>query len=177
MVSSPATSSTLPCAWAPSPDPVASLCDRHGAALYLLALTISGSPADAQAAVAAVLADACRPDDPTATVGPHGVRHELARRVYVRCNARGEQVGFDPAVQPLRFEHFMAWLGTLSGYQRAAIGLCVYGDHRGWQVAELLGVSTVTVHELLFWGLQDLAQWTAGRSGRVGLPGRHSARD
>ena len=83
MVSSPATSSTLPSAWAPSPDPVASLCDRHGAALYFLALTISGNPADAQAAVAAVLADACRPHEGLAAAGPHGVRHELARRVYV----------------------------------------------------------------------------------------------
>jgi hypothetical protein len=175
VVSSPAKSSALPSAWRPGPDPVATLCDRHGAALYLLALTISGNPAEAQAAVAVVLADACRPHDRPAAVGPHGVRHELARRVYVECTARGEQVRFDPAVQPLRFEHFMAWVGALSAYQRAAIALCVYGDHRVWQVAELLGVSTATVHELVFWGLQDLAQWSTGRPGRVGRPGRHSA--
>ena len=174
MASSPTTSSPLPPAWGPSPDPVASLCDRHGVALYLLALTISGNPAQAQAAVAIVLADACRPHDRPAAVSPHGVRHELARRVYVQCAARDEQVRFDPAVRPLRFEHFMAWLGTLSGYQRAAIGLCLYGDHRVWQVADLLGVSTETVHELVVWGLQDLAQWTTGRSGR---PARHSAGD
>lgn len=170
MVSSPATSSTLPPGWGPSPDPVADLCARHGAALYLLALTICGSPAHAQAAVAVVLADACRPHDRPAIGGPHGVRHELARRVYVHCAARDEQARFDPAVQPLRFEHFMAWLGTLSGYQRVAIGLCLYGEHRVWQVADLLGVSTETVHELVFWGLQDLAQWTTGRPARPGRP-------
>jgi DNA-directed RNA polymerase specialized sigma24 family protein len=179
VVSSPATSSTLLSSWAPSPDPVASLCDRHGAALYLLALTISGDPAEAQAAVAVVLADACRPHDRPATAGPHGVRHELARRVYVQCTARGEQVGFDPAVQPLRFEHFMGWLGTLSGYQRAAIGLCVYGEHRVWQAAEVLDVSTETVHELLFWGLQDLAQWSRVPPARPAFAplGRQSAGD
>jgi hypothetical protein len=140
------------------------LCDRHGAALYLLALTITGSPDESQAAVVATISDACRDRQPLPgsmdELGEGEVRRALARRVYVECAARDEQVSFDPAVRPLHFEDFIPWLGTLSSYQRAAIGLCVYGEHRAWQAAEVLDVSTATVHELLFWGLQDLAQWS-----------------
>ena len=90
-----------------------------------------------------------------------------------------EQVRFDPAVRPLRFDDFIPWLGTLSSYQRAAIGLCVYGEHRAWQAAEVLDVSTATVHELLFWGLQDLAQWSRVPPARPAFAplGRQSAGD
>jgi hypothetical protein len=142
------------------------LCDRHGAALYLLALTITGCPVASQAAVAATISDACRHGRPPRWMDEGEVRRRLARRVYVECAARDEQARFDPAVRPLFFEDFIPWLGTLSSYQRAAIGLCVYGEHRVWQAAEVLDVSTATVHELLFWGLQDLAQWRRVRPAR-----------
>jgi DNA-directed RNA polymerase specialized sigma24 family protein len=150
----------------------AGLADRHGPALHLLALTVTGSPVRSRTAVAAVIADACRRPD-LDDVDDREVRRELARQTFYRCAETGDQVRFDPAVRPLQFEDFMAWLGTLSGYQRAVIALCVYGEHRAWQAAAVLDVSTATVHELLFWGLQDLAQWT-----RAAAPaGRRRARD
>ena len=155
------------------------LCDRHGAALYLLALTITGCPVESQAAVVATISDACRDGQPAQSVDDGEVRRRLARRVHVECAARDEQVRFDPAVRPLLFEDFIPWLGTLSSYQRAAIGLCVYGEHRVWQAAEVLDVSTATVHELLFWGLQDLAQWSRVPPARPAFAslGRQSAGD
>jgi hypothetical protein len=151
----------------------AGLADRHGPALYLLGLTVTGSPARSRAAVAAVIADACRRPERPGAVDEQEVRRELARQTFYRCAATAEQVRFDPAVRPLHFEDLMAWLGTLSGYQRAAIALCVYGEHRAWQAAAVLDVSTATVHELLFWGLQDLVQWTRAAT----PPGRQRARD
>ena len=161
----PATSS-VPSECDAVSDAAGALCDRHGLSLYLLALTVTGSPALARAAVAEVISDACRRGEHPGLADPRDVRRELARRVYDACASRGDPVGFDPAVRPLLFEDFMAWLGPLSGYQRAAIGLCRYGEHRAWQVADLLGVSTATVHELIFWGLQDLAQRARGCGGR-----------
>jgi DNA-directed RNA polymerase specialized sigma24 family protein len=151
----------------------AGLAERHGPALYLLALTVTGSPVRSRTAVAAVIADACRRPDLADAVDEHEVRRELGRHTFYRCAAIADQVRFDPAVRPLQFEDFMAWLGTLSGYQRAAIALCVYGEHRAWQTAAVLNVSTATVHELLFWGLQDLVQWTRAAAPR----GRRRARD
>jgi hypothetical protein len=155
------------------------LCDRHGPALYLLALTVTGCPGEAQRAVAAVIADACRPPDRLGPVGDHGARRELARRVYAECTSREERAEFDTGVRPLVFEDFMPWLGALSRYQRAAIALCLYGEHRAWQAANVLDVSTATVHELLFWGLQDLTQWTRSAGARpvTAPPGRQRAGD
>jgi hypothetical protein len=155
------------------------LCDRHGPALYLLALTVTGCPGEAQRAVAAVIADACRPPDRLGPVGDHGARRELARRVYAECTSREERAEFDTGVRPLVFEDFMPWLGALSRYQRAAIALCLYGEHRAWQAANVLEVSTATVHELLFWGLQDLTQWTRSPAAKPvsAPPGRQRAGD
>lgn len=148
----------------------ADLVDRHGPALYLLGLTVTGSPGQARAAVASVIGDACREPEHPGPVDPHEVRRGLARHTFSRCAVDAGGARFDPAVQPLHFADFMAWLGTLSGYQRAAIALCVYGEHRAWQAAAVLDVSTATVHELLFWGLQDLAHWSGAAA-----PGRRPA--
>lgn len=176
----PPTPSLLPPSSADSSSvPAERLCDRHGPALYLLALTVTGCPGEARRAVAAVIADTCRRPDRLGPVGNHGTRRELARRVYAECTNREERARFDPDVRPLVFEDFMPWLGELSRYQRAAIALCLYGEHRAWQAANVLEVSTATVHELLFWGLQDLTQWT--RSARTkpvpAPPGRQRAGD
>ena len=172
MVNSPAPS-PVPAGADPLSVRAGILADRHGPALYLLALTVTGSPVRSRTVVAAEIADACRTPDLAGSEAGHEVRRELARRTFYRCAATADQVRFDPAVRPLHFEDFMAWLGTLSAYQRAAIALCVYGDHRAWQAAAVLDLSTATVHELLFWGLQDLVQWTRAAA----PPGRRRARD
>lgn len=97
----------------------------HGDQIRWIAETILGNRAVAQVVVVDVITTRCR--RPLAA-GELPSRHELARMTYLRCLRAGAQ------------------------HERAAVALVELGDHSTDDVADLLGLSTETVAQLLVAG-------------------------
>lgn len=121
------------------------LCDRHGAALFTLALAMTDDPVSAEEVVVDVLVQA----DPRATSS----RHELARAVYLRSRALSLS-GQDSRT---------SW--TVGGQQRAAVCLAHHGGHTLDDLALLLGTSRHAAADLLRSGLRAFSGAAPGAVG------------
>lgn len=155
---------------------VGQICDRHGAAVFVLACVISGEREFAQAVTVDVLAEACtdpaNPTEPTDAAGTPStrgsLRHDLAQRTYQRCAP--------PARTPARtvttvVGHpdrgpgpIVAELARLGFQQRTAIALTCLGDHDYRDVAGLLGLATTTTAGLIASGLHEIHDLRGPRS-------------
>jgi DNA-directed RNA polymerase specialized sigma24 family protein len=108
---------------------------RHGRALYALALTMCQDAEQAEAVVVQAVLDACTPDH---LAVPAVGRAELARYVYVLWQRRRGD----------RHE------GRAS-LQRSAVAMGLFGDHTYREVATLMGLPAREVADLMRSGLLD----------------------
>jgi DNA-directed RNA polymerase specialized sigma24 family protein len=108
---------------------------RHGKALYALALTMCQDAEQAEAVVVQAVLDACTPDH---LAVPSVGRVELARYVYVLWQRRrgDRQEG-------------------RASLQRSAVALGLFGDHTYRDVAALMGLPAREVADLMRSGLLD----------------------
>ena len=115
------------------------LCDRHGAALFTLALAVTEDRARAEEVVVEVLAEAGELADASRS------RRELARSVYLHA-AAGQSSTPAPATSSY----------DACRQQHAAICLAHHGDHSLGDLADLFGLPKHAVAELLRSGLRNL---------------------
>ncbi|MGC4943538.1 hypothetical protein [Kribbella sp. DT2] len=120
------------------PELLGALCDRHGAALFTVALAMTDDPVRAEEAVVRVLVEAGE------LRGAHRSRRELARSVYLYSQRPPQG---SSTVSPPEADR----------QQRAAVCLAHHGDHSLGDLAELLGVSQQAAAALLRAGLRNLA--------------------
>lgn len=127
---------------------------RHGQALFALALVVCDDAETAESVVLQAILDACTPAD--IAVGAVG-RQELARYVYVLWQRRCDEP--PKAVDPQRCEASGAGTSPsaagagLSRQQRSAIALALFGDHSYREAASLMGLAPSAVAELMRTGL------------------------
>lgn len=144
--------------------PVTRAFDRHGEALLCLASAMIGRGAAAESAVIETIADASARMDWTHPEDERGLRRELARLTYWRCVRWSGAVSQDDpqtsvaSLEPHRDadQPTADALDGLSGQERAAIALCLYGAHTYQETAELLALPPETVARLLSFGLHRL---------------------
>ena len=110
------------------------LFERHGAALFALAMLLLGDTHGAEVLAADAILDAC---SGPAHVAQGADRWELARYVYVRFARSVEQ---PPAGQP--------------SSQDVALAMGVFGGHTYREIADLMGLAPREVAELLTAGLR-----------------------
>jgi DNA-directed RNA polymerase specialized sigma24 family protein len=93
-------------------------------------------------------------------VGPsaEGTRRLLARHVYRHSTELMGETARTTDLTPT-----MARLAHFARLQRASLALCAFGGHTYQEAAELLGVASLTVAELLTSGLDELrGRYTPG---------------
>jgi hypothetical protein len=136
---------------------------RHGQALFALALVVCEDAEAAESVVVQAILDACTPCDiAVASVG----RQELARYVYVLWQrGRDEQPGALGSgrcadADALASSGVAATAG-LTHQQRSAIALALFGDHTYREIASLMELAPPDVADLMRTGLVD-----AGRQHR-----------
>lgn len=140
---------------------VDTLLDEHGADLFSLAYTILGDHVEAEDVVAHLLSDACRRPHPNRD---RGSRRNLSRRLYLSCTRVriGPRLPYVPVERPVDRDAaavtMMVRLGELSEQQRAALALCLFGDHTYEQVADLIALPEPVVLQLLCSGLSEIRQ-------------------
>lgn len=144
------------------PQTAEELYDGHGGALFSLACIILGDRAEAEGVVRHVLLEA---DGRPALDTSHGQRRRhLARLVYLRCTRTrltSQVLAHDLPSSRHRREGraqppIMVMLGELSEQQRAAIALCLHGDHTYDDVADLMSLPAAVVADLLRSALHKL---------------------
>jgi hypothetical protein len=127
---------------------------RHGQAMFALALVVCEDAETAESVVVQAILDACTPSD--IAVGCVG-RQELARYVYVLDERRrGEDRRPPGAPRPdaaALASSGIAGAHGLSHRQRSAIALALFGDHTYREVASLMGLPAPDVAELMRSGL------------------------
>jgi hypothetical protein len=130
--------------------PLEDLWDRHGSSVYALACTLLGDEVAAAQAVLLGMTDLARSSE-----GPSAedARRCMARHVYWRSQ---ELVG--QTSRTLRLPPAMVRLGELAQLQRASLALCIFGGHTHREAADLLGVTPMTVAELLTAGLKEVGR-------------------
>lgn len=139
------------------------LLESHGPDMYSMALIILGDRAQSEAVVVQVLFDAL--DRPLLDAHEDSRRH-LARCVYLRCTRTrlGSGQGTDSLLSSRHWPdgraatRIMTGLAVLSGQQRAALALSLYGEHGFTQIADVMSLPAPVVAELLRSGLGDLAR-------------------
>lgn len=143
---------------------VGRICDRHGAAVFVLACVMSSEREFAQTVTVDVLAEACtspaNPADAPRMTGQRGsLRRDLARRVYHRCAPPARDLTTRLAGAPGGHPSpLVAELALLAFQQRTAIALTCLGDHHFRDVGVLMGLATTTTAELIASGLHQLHQ-------------------
>lgn len=144
-------------------------CDHHGEAMLGLAVMILGGPAEAELAVVDAISDAYARSLGTRAHDSGSLRRELARLTYWRCiRGRGPGTANDPpaattvGLEPGSASLATESLRTLPVQERAAIALCLYGEHTYQEAADLLALPSETVAELLSLGLHRLAPHLRG---------------
>lgn len=136
---------------------------RHGQAMFALALVLCDDAEAAEAVVVQSILDACTPTD--ITVAAAG-RQEMARYIYVlaerRRGERAEPEGVERRPDGAALASSgIAGASELSHRQRAAIALALFGDHTYRDVASLMDLPAPDVAELMRSGLIE-----AGRGSR-----------
>jgi hypothetical protein len=114
------------------------LCDEHSAALFSLAIAVTGDPGRAEAVVVDVISAACSPP----LRSDLEVRRELSRRTYWLAAAAGPNRDAAPR--------------TEDAQQRVAMGLVRLGGLDYAEAAAILGLPTSEMARLLSSGLHDL---------------------
>jgi hypothetical protein len=137
-----------------APPAIDDVWQRHGRAMFALALVVCEDAEAAETVVVQAILDACTPSDiAVLSVG----RQELARYVYVlegRRRAESTQPAADrrPDAAALSSSG-VAGAEDLSHRQRSAIALALFGDHTYRDVASLMGLPAPDVAELMRSGL------------------------
>jgi hypothetical protein len=131
------------------------LWDRHGSSAYALACALLGNRGSAADAVVLAMSDLARSGD----VSDDQARRLLARSIY--CHGAVSGV---PASAAERLPLPMVWLSRMARLQRASLALCVYGGLTHRDAADLLGVPSATVAELITAGLRELSRLAAAES-------------
>lgn len=135
---------------------------HHEDALYLCALVLTGDHDQARDLTAQCISLAVvdpASTDPSKRADPLRTRRDLARSVIEIHRQHPTVPAADPIGKaPTSFGELVGLLEQLTHLQRAALALCVYGDHSAAQAAIVLGISAETCHQLLISGLGDLAQ-------------------
>ncbi len=145
------------------PAGVQEVWQRHGQAMFALALVICQDAETAESVVVQAVLDACTPSD--IAVGSVS-RQELARYVYVldeRRRGGSAQPVLDarPPEAAALASSGVAGVRALSRRQRSAIALALFGDHTYREIASLMGLPAPDVAELMRSGLIE-----AGRGSR-----------
>ena len=125
---------------------VGEVWDRHGRALCGLAQVLFEDVDEAESVVVRAELDACTPADMTVSgVG----RQELARYVYVLWRRGNDaRTGSDRSVAS-----GAGMVGELSGPQRSAVALGLFGEHTYTEIAGVMGLPAADVAELMRSGL------------------------
>lgn len=131
---------------------VDTLLGSHGEALFGLAMLILADRDRAATVAEQAIWDAYK--GPLDVARPAN-RRELARYVYVRCVRQLESPPMTPGVRDAaRDDPQPTTIFTSLSYdQRAAIGLCVFGQHTYADSADLTGLTRTEVADLLRSGL------------------------
>lgn len=143
----------------PTTTSVEALYDDHGAALFAVARLLLDDLGDARGVVVDVLIENGRRQLPG-----QDVRRYLACQVYLGCvRARMRRHAVLPeseahTLPPRAVRHTSAvpGLAELSEQQRAAVALCLYGEHTYVDVADTLSLPPPVVTTLLRSGLRKL---------------------
>lgn len=138
--------------------------DHHGTSMFCLAMVVTGRAAEAEMAVVDAISEARGRSSCTRADDHDSLRHELARLTYWRC-IRGRGPGtmdYVPSAPTVGFDHRSGALATeslrtLPVQERAAIALCLYGEHTYQEAADLVALPPTTVAGLLSVGLRRLA--------------------
>ena len=121
---------------------------RHGTAVFALALVLSDDSEDAEAVVVQAFLDACTPGDiAVAAVS----RHEMARYVYVLWLRRMAEPKARAELKAQRSQ--VPVLGGMTHLQRTAIALALFGEHTYQEIASLMELTPKDVAALMRSGL------------------------
>jgi hypothetical protein len=124
---------------------------RHGAAVFALALVLSDDAEDAESVVVQAFLDACTPSDlALATL----TRHDIARYVYVLWLRRVAESGMVAGIETRRTgSSGLPALREMSSLQRTAIALALFGEHTYQEIASLMELTPKNVAALMRSGL------------------------